>query len=67
VERGQSLLVTNRATDEEKACRVAYIGERGPQEGVVAIEFAEPAVGFWRLTKRTDAANQEPEKQNSNS
>ncbi len=64
VEPGSPLLVTNRATDEEKACRVAYIGEREPDQGVVAVEFTEPTTGFWRLTKRPDSAASDAEKQN---
>ena len=67
VEIGQSLLVTNRATEEDRNCRVAYVGEREPDEGVVGIEFAEPAPSFWRLTKRTEPANSNAEKQNGTS
>ena len=63
VEMGQPLLVTNRATEEDRNCRVAYVGEREPDEGVVGVEFAEPAPGFWRLTNRTDPANSSAEKQ----
>ena len=66
VQIGQPLLVANRATQEEKACRVAYIGERQPDETVVGIEFTESAPSFWRLTKRTDPANSNAEKQSGN-
>jgi len=66
VQIGQPLLVTNRATLEEKACRVAYVGERQPDEGVVGIEFTEAAPSFWRLMKRSDAANSNAEKQSEN-
>lgn len=50
VQLGQPLLLTNRATQEERPCRVAYIGAREPDQSTVAVEFAEPAPGFWRLT-----------------
>ena len=66
VELGRPLLITNRATEEERPCRVAYIGEREPDQGVVAVEFAEPAAGFWRLTKRTETEEPVGEKQNGN-
>lgn len=52
VQPGQSLLITNRATQEEIACRVAYVGAKEPDQPTVAVEFVEPTSGFWRLTKR---------------
>lgn len=67
VDIGQPLLVTNRATEEERNCRVAYVGEREPDEGVVGVEFEEPAPGFWRLTNRADAANTHAKEQNRTS
>ena len=66
VQIGQPLLVANRATQEEKACRVAFVGERQPDETVVGIEFTESAPSFWRLTKRADPANSNTEKQSGN-
>lgn len=69
VELGRPLLITNRATEEERSCRVAYVSEREPDQGVVAVEFNEPAPGFWRLTKRTETAiaAKSEEKQNGSS
>jgi hypothetical protein len=66
VELGRPLLITNRATEEERPCRVAYVGEREPDQSVVAVEFSAPAPGFWRLTKRTETDTSSTEKQNGN-
>jgi hypothetical protein len=56
VQLGQSLLLTNRATQEARKCRVAYVGARERDQPAVAVEFAEPTEDFWRLTERNKAA-----------
>jgi len=56
VHLGQSLLLTNRATQEQRRCRVAYVGARERDQPAVAVEFAEPTGEFWRLTERNKAA-----------
>lgn len=61
VQPGQPLLITNRATEEERACHVAYVGEREPDQGVVAVEFTEPSANFWRLTNRNETEDRAPE------
>jgi len=45
----QRLLLQNSASGEQQECRVVYV-ERdlaGPTK--VAVEFAQPAPGFWRI------------------
>jgi hypothetical protein len=64
VQPGHSLLVTNRATGEERECRVAYVGAREPDQWAVAVEFREPAAAFWRLTTRIGAEVMDGKKQN---
>jgi len=54
VQPGHSLMITNRVTQEERECRVAYVGAREPDQLAVAIEFMEPAASFWRLTTRSE-------------
>ena len=67
VQPGQLLLITNRATQEERECRVAYVGTRDPvDQPVVAVEFLEPAPAFWRLTKRDGNGSAGAGKQNGN-
>ena len=64
VQPGHLLLVTNRATQEERECRVAYVGAREPNQWAVAVEFVEPAATFWRLTTRGGNERMDPRKQN---
>ena len=45
---GQVLLLTNKITQEEQQCRVAYVGGRDPYRASVAVEFANLAPDFWR-------------------
>jgi hypothetical protein len=52
---GHSLMITNRATQEERECRVAYVGAKEPDQRTVAVEFVEPAASFWRITKRNES------------
>jgi hypothetical protein len=46
---GQVLTLTNKITQEEQKCRVAYVGGRNPHVGAVAVEFANLAPDFWRI------------------
>ena len=50
VRPGQTLLLTNKVTQKEQECRVAYVGGRDPQSVEVAVEFSDLAPDFWRLT-----------------
>lgn len=50
VHPGQTLLLTNKITQEERECRVAYVGEQDPTSVRVAVEFPFLAPDFWRLT-----------------
>ncbi len=52
VQPGHLLMITNRVTQEECECRVAYVGGREPDQAAVAVEFIKPAASFWRLTRR---------------
>ena len=54
---GHSLMITNRATQEERECRVAYVGAKEPDQRTVAVEFIEPAASFWRITKRNESGS----------
>jgi PilZ domain len=51
VRPGQTLLVTNKLTQEEQECRVAYVSSRDPQsvDVDVAVEFDGPTPDFWRV------------------
>jgi hypothetical protein len=64
VQSGHSLLITNRATQEERECRVAYVGTREPDQPAVAVEFMEPAADFWRLTRPSQNESTDASKQN---
>jgi hypothetical protein len=66
VQRGQPLLITNRVTQEERACRVIYAGEQEQGQRVVAVEFTESAEGFWRLTTRSETDGSRTEEQHGN-
>lgn len=50
VRPGQALLLTNKVTQQEQACRVAHVAERDLQSVEVAIEFAQLTPDFWRVT-----------------
>jgi hypothetical protein len=49
VRPGQTLLVTNKLTQEEQECRVAYVSSRDPENVDVAVEFDGPTPDFWRV------------------
>jgi hypothetical protein len=56
VHPGQSLLLTNKVTQKEQECRVAYVGGLDPQSVQVAVEFPIFAPDFWRLTAQPRSA-----------
>jgi hypothetical protein len=56
VRPGQVLLLTNKVTQKEQECRVAYVGGHDPQSLEVAVEFPAVAPDFWRLTAQPRAA-----------
>lgn len=47
VQPGQALLLTNRSTRQQAACRVAYVKQHGNVRGYAEVEFSAPAPGFW--------------------
>ena len=49
VKRGQSLLLVNRFTQEERECRVVYVDSKRPGKKSVAVEFADPDGDFWHV------------------
>ena len=49
VEKGQSIILTNRATHEDQQCRVIYVGPTSGGKSQVGIEFATPRPDFWRI------------------
>jgi hypothetical protein len=50
VRPGQTLLLTNKMTQAEQECQVAYVAGHDPQTVQVAVEFPKLAPDFWRLT-----------------
>jgi hypothetical protein len=56
VRPGQVLLLTNKVTQREQECRVAYVGGHDPQSLEVAVEFPSVAPDFWRLTAQPRSA-----------
>ena len=53
VRPGQTLLLTNKVTQAEQKCTVAYVGGHDPQSIEVAVEFPHRVPDFWRLTARS--------------
>ncbi len=47
--RGKVLTITNKATKEKLACRVAYLGPTQGGRTQVGIEFTEPSPNFWQV------------------
>lgn len=60
VRPGQALLLTNKVTQKEQECRVAYVGGHDPQSVEVAVEFPIVAPDFWRLTAPPRSATSLP-------
>jgi len=49
VEKGDTLLVKNRGTRDERICKVTYLGPVEEGKTQVGIEFREPAPEFWHI------------------
>ena len=50
VAKGQKVWLTNRATHEEKVCRVANVAPGSAGKAQVGIEFLKPSPDFWRIS-----------------
>jgi hypothetical protein len=50
VRPGQTLLLTNKVTQDARECRVMRLSGRDLQTIEVAVEFAAPTMDFWRVT-----------------
>ena len=50
VAKGQKLRLTNRATQEEQACRVANVAPGTAGKSQVGVEFLNPSPDFWRIS-----------------
>jgi len=49
VKRGQTLLLVNRFTQEERECRVVYVDSKHRGKRRVAVEFVHPTGDFWHV------------------
>ena len=49
VEKGQALYLTNHRTNEEKQCRVTYVGPITGGKAQIGVEFTKPSPDFWRI------------------
>ncbi len=49
VAKGQTLRVKNRATQEEQACKVVYLGPVSGGKAQVGVDFTSNAPDFWRI------------------
>lgn len=49
LEKGQSILVVNSFTQEERECRVVHVGARHGGRTKVGIEFVNPKGNFWHI------------------
>jgi hypothetical protein len=47
---GDTLLLANNATSEERPCRVVYLGPQTDGKAQVGLEFVEPAPNFWHIS-----------------
>lgn len=50
VVKGQKLRLTNRATKQEQACRVASVGPNSGGKGQFGVEFLVPSPDFWHIS-----------------
>jgi hypothetical protein len=48
VQKGQSLLLTNRHTDQEQGCRVVFLGTKHSRTIEAGIAFSEANPEFWQ-------------------
>jgi hypothetical protein len=49
VKRGQKILLVNSFTEEERECRVVYVGANVDGKKKVAVEFANGRGDFWHV------------------
>jgi PilZ domain len=49
LEKGQSILVVNSFTQEERECRVVHVGNKHGGRIKVGVEFANPKGNFWHI------------------
>jgi PilZ domain-containing protein len=49
VRKGQSLLLTNRFTEQEQGCRVVYVGTKHSRTIEAGIAFPEANPDFWQM------------------
>jgi hypothetical protein len=49
VRKGQSLLLTNRLTDQEQDCRVVFLGTKHRRTVEAGIAFPEANPDFWQM------------------
>jgi hypothetical protein len=49
VHKGQTLLLTNRATQKEQDCVIVFLGTKRSRTVEVGIAFPEPNTDFWQL------------------
>lgn len=49
VKLGQTLLLVNRFTQEERECRVVHVGSKNSGRKSVAVEFADSGGDFWHV------------------
>jgi hypothetical protein len=49
VAAGQQILMSNRATQEVRECKVVYLGNAQGGKTQMGIEFVKPCPKFWRI------------------
>jgi hypothetical protein len=50
VKRGQTLLLVNGYTEEERQCRVVHVDSKnGGKRNMVGLEFTDPRGNFWHV------------------
>ncbi len=49
LEKGQSILLVNSFTQEERECRVVHVGEKQSGRTKVGVEFLNPKGNFWHI------------------
>jgi hypothetical protein len=54
VRPGQILLLTNKMSQIQQECRVAYVAGHDEQSIKVAVEFSKSAPDFWRIVTAPD-------------
>ena len=50
VRTGQELVLKNRTTQDEQACKVVYLGPVDSGKSQVGIEFMQPTPNFWHIS-----------------